>query len=633
MKVFYYSFYFFNHFNKRLNFVFYSTIFSTFFKFPYYILDIFVINTYFNTFLFRFFSSFSKFNFNFYFSNFFIFPLTRYVSQSRYYRLTTDFFNFSKFSNFYPVLNSSFIAVTLLHFSFSEPFNTTVEPVYFKKALIYDFSLYILFMFPVGALTSKPYAFVSRPWEISSSEGIDFFDSFLSTVRMDERGLKVIRILPVSNSSNNEIWISDRIRFCYSFQNNQILLNNIIFFDNLSFFVSSEQISILFFLTFSKTNSIVYDFGTPTPLEFQFLCFNFSNFFNKGFTTFNSFSCLRSDFRSSFIDPHLKKPSSYTSMSGGAFFVVNFNTRYSFPIFNSFFRLNASSFSTLPVFCFGSTFYSNFTSYSTIGTNPISFIDFLTFKSKLNKLFFERISYFKFIFPEKNFSNFNPFVFSNFNNSFSFSNFDFNSSSIISSELNFSSFKFNSGSSSSIDSDFSFLSYNSSQETNFSPNFSPKFTFSFESNFSFHESKPLLYPLDFLISFPNIFSFVSTFLSVDGSLKISNNFKKLPHVSTYIFKLFYSFFPFLTRQDIFTNFFFKTPYTIKGDTSFPLFSFDFFLPTKFSSSYFLSSDSIFSSESARSHYLRSPCSRFSTALVLHYSRSKNITFNHSYLKK
>lgn len=631
MKIFYYSFYFFNHFTRRLNFVFYSTIFSTFFRFPYYVFDIFVINTYFNAFLFRFFSSFSKFNFNFYFSSFFIFPLTCYVLRSRYYRFTTDFFNFS---NYYSVFNSSFMAVTLLHFNFSESFSTSVEPVYFKKALTYDFSLYILFMFPVGALTSKPYAFVSRPWEISSSEGIDFFDSFLSTVRMDERGLKVIRILPVSNSSNNEIWISDRIRFCYSFQNNQTLLSNVIFYDNLSFFVSSEQISILFFLAFSKTNSIIYDFGTPTPLEFQFLCFNFSNFYNKGFTTFDSSPFYpQSDFRSGFIDPHLKKPSSYTSTSGGAFFVVNFNTRYSFPIFNSFFRLNVSSFSTLPVFCFGSTFFSNFTSYSTIGTNPISFFNFLTFKSKLNKLFFERISYFKFIFPEKSFSNFNPLFFSNFyNNSFSFSNFDFNSSSIISSELNFSSFKFKSDNSFSTDSDFSFLSYNSSQEASFFSKFSPKFTLSFESNFSFHESKPLYSP-DFLISFPNIFSFVSTFLSVDGALKISNNLKKLPHVSTCIFKFFYNFFPFLASQDAFTNFFFKTPYAIKGDTPFPLFSFDFFLPQKFSFSHSLSSDSIFSSESARSHYLRSPCSRFSTALVLHYSRSKNITFNHSYLKK
>ena len=134
---------------------------------------------------------------------------------------------------------------------------------------------------PIGALTSKPYAFVSRPWEINSSEGIDFFDSFLSNIRIDERGLKIIRILPVSNSSSNEFWISDRIRFCYSFQSNQVLLDNFSFYDNCSFSITSKQISILFYLSFSKINSIVPEFGTPTSLEFQHFLFTFFNFFNK----------------------------------------------------------------------------------------------------------------------------------------------------------------------------------------------------------------------------------------------------------------------------------------------------------------------------------------------------------------
>jgi len=64
-----------------------------------------------------------------------------------------------------------------------------------------------------GALTSKPYAFLARPWEFKSVDSIDVFDSFGSNVRVDVRGDKILRILPRSNDVINEDWISDRIRF------------------------------------------------------------------------------------------------------------------------------------------------------------------------------------------------------------------------------------------------------------------------------------------------------------------------------------------------------------------------------------------------------------------------------------
>ena len=65
---------------------------------------------------------------------------------------------------------------------------------------------------PVGALTSKPYAFVARPWELSKTPSIDVMDALGSAIRVDARGREVLRILPRINDAVNEEWISDKAR-------------------------------------------------------------------------------------------------------------------------------------------------------------------------------------------------------------------------------------------------------------------------------------------------------------------------------------------------------------------------------------------------------------------------------------
>lgn len=66
---------------------------------------------------------------------------------------------------------------------------------------------------PVGALTSKPYAFRARSWELQSIDNIDIFDSLGSYIRMDVKGNEIMRILPRRNDLLNEEWISDKVRF------------------------------------------------------------------------------------------------------------------------------------------------------------------------------------------------------------------------------------------------------------------------------------------------------------------------------------------------------------------------------------------------------------------------------------
>ena len=65
---------------------------------------------------------------------------------------------------------------------------------------------------PVGALTSKPYAFAARPWELNKTESIDVMDALGSAIRVDTRGREVMRILPRINDDVNEEWISDKTR-------------------------------------------------------------------------------------------------------------------------------------------------------------------------------------------------------------------------------------------------------------------------------------------------------------------------------------------------------------------------------------------------------------------------------------
>src|SRR5262249_6081258 len=65
---------------------------------------------------------------------------------------------------------------------------------------------------PVGALTSKPYAFAARPWELNKTESVDVMDALGSAIRVDTRGREVMRILPRVNADVNEEWISDNTR-------------------------------------------------------------------------------------------------------------------------------------------------------------------------------------------------------------------------------------------------------------------------------------------------------------------------------------------------------------------------------------------------------------------------------------
>jgi len=73
----------------------------------------------------------------------------------------------------------------------------------------------IIDLCPVGALTSKPYAFTARPWELTKTETIDVMDAMGANIRVDTKGREVKRILPRNHDGVNEEWISDKTRFVW----------------------------------------------------------------------------------------------------------------------------------------------------------------------------------------------------------------------------------------------------------------------------------------------------------------------------------------------------------------------------------------------------------------------------------
>ena len=90
--------------------------------------------------------------------------------------------------------------------------NTEIT-TYLEKAMESELSANVIDLCPVGALTSKPYAFEARPWELKKTESVDVMDAVGSNIRIDTYNWEVKRILPRLNNDINEEWISDKTRY------------------------------------------------------------------------------------------------------------------------------------------------------------------------------------------------------------------------------------------------------------------------------------------------------------------------------------------------------------------------------------------------------------------------------------
>ena len=225
---------------------------------------------------------------------------------------------------------------------------------FIEKGIDSEISGNVIDLCPVGALTSKPYAFNARPWELRSFQTIDILDSFGSSIRIDIRGIEIVRILPSLNTLNNEEWISDKIRFSYDGLKRQRLQVPMIQINKIFINISWEKILNLLMniLKYFKNinNSILKNFFTKNSSRYskitgiagklsdiESLVF-FKDFLNiQGssnfcYETINKINNI--DFRDSFIATKIMKNWDEILKKSDIFLFINFNPRLEMPIFN-----------------------------------------------------------------------------------------------------------------------------------------------------------------------------------------------------------------------------------------------------------------------------------------------------------
>lgn len=151
---------------------------------------------------------------------------------------------------------------------------------FISKAIISEISGNLIDLCPVGALTSKPYSFVARPWELRSINTIDLNDIMHMNIRVDIRDYKVIRILPIFNSLIKEDWITDITRFSYDGYNNQRLITP---FEKIGInFISKSWLKLLYKINKKiKDKTINFYLGNLVDCESALLIKKLSNTYGR----------------------------------------------------------------------------------------------------------------------------------------------------------------------------------------------------------------------------------------------------------------------------------------------------------------------------------------------------------------
>ena len=252
-----------------------------------------------------------------------------------------------------------------------------------EKIILSEISGNLIDLCPVGALTSKPYSFIARSWELNSLNTIDLNDSMHVNIRVDIRDFKILRILPRNNKNLNENWISDITRFCFDgIQNNRLITP---YLKNDNIFVIQNWSSILFFLKniFQNRKRINFILGNFLDLEtiilLKKITKKFGNYSIK--TNLNSVeNNLNIDFRKNFIfNVKLNDLIKFKN-----FFLIGLNLRLENPLLNVRLKF-ISNKKNVKVFSIGSTFNNNYFLYN-FYNNIMELIKIFEGKSLLNNI-------------------------------------------------------------------------------------------------------------------------------------------------------------------------------------------------------------------------------------------------------
>ena len=206
---------------------------------------------------------------------------------------------------------------------------------YLEKSMVSELSANVVDLCPVGALTSKPYVFEARPWELKKTESIDVMDAIGSNIRVDTYGWEVKRILPRINEDINEEWISDKTRYACDGLLNQRLDTPFIKYNKKFDKASWNEVNNIIKGKVEETNSdkICGLTGDLTNMETLFI---FKEFFNKCLNSKN----LESRNDHVYLNPEKRENYLFNSNINGIeesdfIFIIGSNPRYEATILNA----------------------------------------------------------------------------------------------------------------------------------------------------------------------------------------------------------------------------------------------------------------------------------------------------------
>jgi len=251
------------------------------------------------------------------------------------------------------------------------------------KILSHELSANVIDLCPVGALTSKPYSFSARPWELNSLESIDILDSMCSHIRLDYLNNKLMRILPIYNKEVNEDWISNKIRFIYDSNIYQRINYPLIKVNNVFINISWINAFNLFFLNlFKYYNKYVVlgglsDYESIVNIRHFFNLLGSSVFYESSIDNFNSDS--------------LHDVYTVLNLENTKYLLmISLNLRLEMPILNSKFLRKKDKIKFYNIGTVG-YFYSNYFKY--LGNSSLDVINFVYGKTILNKELYNSFSF------------------------------------------------------------------------------------------------------------------------------------------------------------------------------------------------------------------------------------------------
>ena len=206
---------------------------------------------------------------------------------------------------------------------------------YLEKSMQSELSANVVDLCPVGALTSKPYVFEARPWELKKTESIDVMDAIGSNIRVDTYGWEVKRILPRINENINEEWISDKSRYACDGLLNQRLDTPYVKYNNKFEKASWDEVFNIIKSKFNNTdkNKICGLTGDLVNMETLYI---FKEFFNKTLGSQNVES--RNDY--TYLNVEKRENYLFNSTINGVeesdfIFLIGTNPRYEATILNA----------------------------------------------------------------------------------------------------------------------------------------------------------------------------------------------------------------------------------------------------------------------------------------------------------